>query len=58
MKKNSIIISDNGHGLETLGKRSPDGMFREYEIDNPLTSEKDGKLLSLKDSPSYFEYHD
>lgn len=30
MKKNSIIILDNGHGLETLGKRSPDGMFREY----------------------------
>ena len=30
MKKNSIIILDNGHGLETLGKRSPDGVFREY----------------------------
>lgn len=30
MKKNNIIILDNGHGLETLGKRSPDGVFREY----------------------------
>lgn len=30
MKKNNIIILDNGHGLETPGKRSPDGMFREY----------------------------
>lgn len=25
------ILVDNGHGIETAGKRSPDGMFREYE---------------------------
>lgn len=25
-----VIILDNGHGIETPGKRSPDGKFREY----------------------------
>lgn len=25
------ILIDNGHGEETLGKRSPDGLFREYK---------------------------
>jgi N-acetylmuramoyl-L-alanine amidase len=30
MMKNSIIILDNGHGQETLGKCSPDGLFKEY----------------------------
>lgn len=25
-----MVILDNGHGLETLGKRSPDGRLREY----------------------------
>ena len=25
------ILIDNGHGINTPGKRSPDGMFREYE---------------------------
>ena len=24
------ILIDNGHGIETPGKRSPDGLFREY----------------------------
>ena len=24
------ILIDNGHGIETPGKRSPDGSFREY----------------------------
>ena len=31
MKKNNIIILDNGHGLETPGKCSPDGLFKEYQ---------------------------
>lgn len=31
MKKNKVIILDNGHGQETPGKRSPDGLFREYK---------------------------
>ena len=30
MKKNKIVILDNGHGDETPGKRSPDGTFREW----------------------------
>ena len=25
-----IILIDNGHGIETPGKRSPDGRFKEY----------------------------
>ena len=31
MKKNKIVILDNGHGIETPGKRSPDEKFREYK---------------------------
>jgi dTDP-4-dehydrorhamnose 3,5-epimerase len=34
-----------------------EGMFRKYGIDKPLTSEKDSKHLTLKKSPSYFEYN-
>ena len=31
MTKNHIkILIDNGHGVNTPGKRSPDGRFREY----------------------------
>lgn len=30
MKKNRVILLDNGHGIDTPGKRSPDGKFREY----------------------------
>ena len=30
-KSNKVIILDNGHGQETPGKRSPDGLFREYK---------------------------
>lgn len=26
----TVILVDNGHGVETPGKRSPDGSFREY----------------------------
>lgn len=33
-----------------------EGMFREYGIDKPLTSDKDSKHLTLKMSPSYFKY--
>lgn len=25
-----VVLIDNGHGVETPGKRSPDGMFREF----------------------------
>lgn len=30
-KKSKVVILDNGHGIETPGKRSPDGNFREYK---------------------------
>ena len=33
-----------------------DGIFSRYGIDVPLTSEKDGKYLTLSKSPSYFKY--
>ena len=32
------------------------GMFEKYNIEKPLTREKDGKHLTLKKSPKYFEY--
>ncbi len=33
-----------------------EGMFEKYGIDEPLTSEKDGKHLTLSKSPKYFKY--
>ena len=33
-----------------------EGMFKEYGIEMPITSEKDGKHLTLRKSPSYFKY--
>ena len=33
-----------------------EGMFKEYGIEKPLTSDKDGKYLTLKESPGYFGY--
>ncbi|MBR3161788.1 MAG: dTDP-4-dehydrorhamnose 3,5-epimerase [Bacilli bacterium] len=33
-------------------------MFKEYGIDKPLTSEKDGKHLTLRKSPDYFKYNE
>ena len=26
-----IVLIDNGHGIDTPGKRSPDGKLREYK---------------------------
>ena len=34
-----------------------DGMFSEYGIEEPLTSEKDAKHLTLSKSPKYFKYN-
>lgn len=31
MLRKPIILIDNGHGIDTPGKRSPDGLFREYK---------------------------
>ena len=33
-----------------------EGMFDEYNIDKPLTSDKDSKHLTLSKSPKYFKY--
>lgn len=27
------VLLDNGHGIDTAGKRSPDGKLREYDWD-------------------------
>ena len=32
------ILIDNGHGVETPGKRSPDGRFREYAYTRLIAS--------------------
>lgn len=39
MKKNIIILIDNGHGITTPGKRSPDGNFREYAYTRKVARE-------------------
>ena len=31
MLRKPIILIDNGHGIDTPGKRSPDGLFLEYK---------------------------
>lgn len=36
--KNLFVILDNGHGVETPGKRSPDGKFREYKYARLIVS--------------------
>lgn len=33
-----IILLDNGHGVNTLGKFSPDGLFREYRYARQVTA--------------------
>lgn len=33
------ILIDNGHGIETPGKRSPDGRFREYKYARDMAQE-------------------
>ena len=30
------VLIDNGHGIETPGKRSPDGRFREYKYNREI----------------------
>ena len=45
-----IYWDDNELGIDW------EGMFKEYGIDEPLTSEKDSKHLTLSNSPKYFTY--
>ncbi len=42
-----IILLDNGHGKETLGKRSPDGFFREFAYTRFLAHQIQEQLLAL-----------
>ena len=32
------ILIDNGHGIETAGKQSPDGLFREYRFNREMAA--------------------
>ena len=41
------ILIDNGHGIDTPGKRSPDGFFREYAYTRFLASKIQERLLAL-----------
>lgn len=45
--KNAYIILDNGHGINTPGKRSPDGRLREYAWAREITKKIKQKLDSL-----------
>lgn len=40
------ILIDNGHGIDTPGKRSPDGKFREYKYTREIAREIVNELLS------------
>jgi len=40
------ILIDNGHGENTPGKRSPDGLFREYKYVREIAEEIERKLIS------------
>ena len=40
------ILIDNGHGIETLGKRSPDGLFMEYAYNRELATRIVSKLTA------------
>ena len=39
------IFIDNGHGIETPGKRSPDGLFLEYQYNRLIASRVTAELL-------------
>ncbi|MDW8345311.1 MAG: N-acetylmuramoyl-L-alanine amidase [Bacteroidia bacterium] len=48
MKTYTKILLDNGHGIDTPGKRSPDGTFLEYEFNRDIVS----RVLRLADNYS------
>lgn len=41
------ILLDNGHGIETPGKRNPDWLFREYEYNRIIASRVIAELLDF-----------
>ena len=42
-----IICIDNGHGVDTLGKRSPDGVLREYKYCREIAAEVVKRLKTM-----------
>lgn len=42
-----IVLLDNGHGIDTAGKRSPDGRLREYEYAREIVQRVHGELGKL-----------
>lgn len=42
------ILIDNGHGIETLGKRSPDGLFLEYHYNRLIASRVTAELQNRR----------
>ena len=42
-----IILIDRGHGIETLGKRSPDGKLREWKYCHEIATEVAKRLKTL-----------
>lgn len=47
MLRKPIILIDNGHGIDTPGKRSPDGLFREYKYAREIACGVAGCLQTL-----------
>ena len=42
-----IILCDAGHGIDTLGKRSPDGILREYKYCREIAAEVVKRLKTI-----------
>ena len=42
------ILIDNGHGIDTPGKRSPDGLFREYAYNREIAARIVSRLTELR----------
>ena len=42
-----VILLDPGHGIDTLGKRSPDGRLREYKYAREIAAEVVKRLKSM-----------
>jgi N-acetylmuramoyl-L-alanine amidase len=42
-----IVLVDRGHGVETLGKRSPDGVLREWKYCNEIATEVVKRLKTM-----------
>lgn len=42
-----VILADAGHGIDTLGKRSPDGRLREYKYAREIAAEVVKRLKTM-----------